>query len=508
MKKYILFICISVFSLNGFSQCDYSNGKWNTALTAMSSGRFASSAVNYNDSIYILGGILPAGSNSEYVTSVDVYDPASDTWIEGVTEIPYPMGCPNACLIGSKIYILGGLLYTDAAPTIIDSVFIYDIPSGTWERGKSMPGSLPVLSIDTLGGKIYIAGGTTGGWSIVNNLYVYDPGLDEWIEKAPMNITRRGAGTKSCHGKLYAFGGYSGGSWTVVKSIEAYDPETDQWTLLHDANLPRALMAMSMFHDQFFFFGGINGYAGTTYYYADFISRYDPEGDSWLDFHCSGDKFPAERQFPLSARVNDTFYIFGGLLDGAAQQNVWAYSLKPVRQLKAFNDTVFTSGSIELDLDSYFASDQEEALSYNVCPDYNAQVIHAGIENSVLTIEKTALDGGIAELVVNAFTSEDTISSNIFTVEIPLELNAFEENRITVYPNPAARRVHIELSGVNGEEHILEIYNAMGQLVEQFRVETGLTGFDWPVEDYPDGIYYLVIKDRDSTYVNKVIIQH
>ena len=376
MKKSILFFTsIFISPLISFSQCDYSYGKWDTSLSSMPVDRFISPTVVYNDSIYLIGGIRNSMTTTEYISSIDVYDPANDSWDIGITELPSHIEFSNACMIDDKIYVIGGMQLTDDAPKIYDSVYIYDIHADSWETGQSMPAAVSVFGADTINGKIYVAGGGSDNWGIVRSLYVYDPLLDEWTEKAPMNVSRRAQCAQSWNGKLYVFGGYSGSSWSVSNSIEVYDPEQDQWTLLTPAQTPRTIMGMSLFDNQLLVIGGVHGYSGSTYYYTDFISGYDLSSDKWLEFHSPGDNIPAKRQWPATACINDKVYIFGGTLDGITQDNVWVYSLKSIRQKKEIMDTLLESENIEINLEDYFSSTGEEELNFSICEGYNEEVI-------------------------------------------------------------------------------------------------------------------------------------
>lgn len=109
MKKYIYLICIAIiFPVSVLPQCNYSYGKWDTTLSSMPAARSSFSALVYHDTIYILGGFTNSLEAVGFAGTVDAYIPATDTWITGISEMPFPRGCPNACLIGDKIYAFGG----------------------------------------------------------------------------------------------------------------------------------------------------------------------------------------------------------------------------------------------------------------------------------------------------------------------------------------------------------------------------------------------------------------
>ena len=504
MKHITFFISLLILPLCAFSQCDYSYGKWDTTLASMPEGRYVFSAITYNDSIYILGGARSNTSTTDYISSVDVYIPSTDTWITGITEIPFPRGCPNVCLIGNKIYVIGGLKLTSGAPVFYDSVHIYDIRSNTWETGQSIPATLSVAGIDTLNGKIYAAGGGTSGWDIVKSLYVYDPELDEWTEKASMNTSRRAPRAQSWNGKFYVFGGYSGSAWSVDNSIEVYYPEEDKWTLLTNANTPRTVMAMSLFKNQLFVFGGIHGYSGSTNYFTNIISRYDLPSDSWFDFHSQGDNIPGMRVFPATAIVDDKIYLFSGYYD-EVYNNVWSYALKNIQQVKEINDTTFNSESLDIDLAEYFSTTGEEELNYGVCSGYDKEIGTVSIENSILTINKSAHGGGSTEITVNAFNTEDTISSNTFTLNIPVGIQTYNASELSVYPNPVVDRLCVEFEKVVKLKTHIELMDISGKVVYMETPDYNGTELTIRLTEYVAGIYFLKVQIGENLMVKKVI---
>lgn len=511
MKNYILIFSLSIFPLVAFSQCNYSYGKWDTTISAMPSARSSFSAVSYHDSIYIIGGFKNLGA-VENVNSVNVYVPATDTWISGITEFPFPRGCPNACLIGDKIHAFGGARITvdGESYTAFDSLHIYNIKSNSWERGQCLPVEISYFAADTLNGKIYVAGGGGSGYSIYNSLYEYNPELDEWTEKASMNTSRYGSCARSWNGRLYVFGGYTGSNWTISRTIEVYDPETDEWTNLTSAITPRTSGSMFLLDGQLFVIGGYHNPSSTSYNHTKIISRYDIATDTWFDFFHQGDNIPDGRRFSANAILDDKFYFLGGGGDEDIMNNMWSYSLKSIQQIKAIKDTALGTENIVIDLAPYFIS-TGEVLSYSICPGYDEELIGASIENSVLTIDVLKQGGGSTDITVNVFNSEDTISSNAFSLNTPLGIRTYNENRLSVYPNPALGKAAIKYDMTEAGKVSLKIYNSTGQEIEVFnleRTDTNDCRFEWNVEGYSNGLYFVVLKTKYTTSVSKLLIQH
>ena len=66
----------------------------------------ASSVVN--GKIYVIGGIAVAGTgNRQNLQTVEVYDPETDTWTQGV-DIPTQRVGLSTSLVDGKLYAIGG----------------------------------------------------------------------------------------------------------------------------------------------------------------------------------------------------------------------------------------------------------------------------------------------------------------------------------------------------------------------------------------------------------------
>jgi hypothetical protein len=269
-------------------------------------------------------------------------------------------------------------------------------------------------------------------------------------------------------------------------------------------------MGMPLLDNQMLVIGGIRGYSETEYHYTDHISRYDLAADRWFDFPSPEDYVPAHRQFPATAVVGGKAYLFGGLYDDAPQQNVWSYSLKRIRQDKPLNDTMFSAESLEIDLSDYFSTSGAESVEYSICESYDDALLSASIDNSMLTLEKIGQQTGTTELAINAFDSEDTISSNSFSVELQVGIQTFGDHQVSVFPNPASVSITFTYTLEEAGATALEIYTPSGRIIGRFSADHAAAGhhrFEWNVEDFPGGLYLMVLKTDRTVTVKKVLIQ-
>jgi N-acetylneuraminic acid mutarotase len=121
------------------------------------------SAVALASKIYALGG---RWSGTGELTSVEIYDPATDTWTMG-TPMQIARAGFGAAVVGGKIVVVGGEVLS-GNNRALTSVEIYDPVSDSWSDGPVLPVGLhgvPAIGIeDTL----YLIGGSDAAGGIDN----------------------------------------------------------------------------------------------------------------------------------------------------------------------------------------------------------------------------------------------------------------------------------------------------------------------------------------------------
>jgi N-acetylneuraminic acid mutarotase len=133
---------------------------------------------------YVAGGV---GAILPCAPTVEVYDPATDTWTQA-SDMPRPRRDHTASVVDGKMHIIGGR--DDAVIKLLN-------------EGKIDGGELEEL------------------FSIV---YVYDPATDTWTTAAdPLPTPRQALTAAVVDGKIYAIGGWRGG-FGRLSTVEEYDP--------------------------------------------------------------------------------------------------------------------------------------------------------------------------------------------------------------------------------------------------------------------------------------------
>ena len=145
-----------------------------------------------------------------YVTRsrLDIYDPATDTWSEGPKLIDSGFGA-TAGAVNGKVYALGGFRKESH---VVEVVGEYDPAQNTWVKKQDWqePRYLCSPSSVTLGGQLYVIGGSTGAddaWRMNKIVESYDPVTDKWTKLQKMPTARQALATAAVRGKIYAIGG-------------------------------------------------------------------------------------------------------------------------------------------------------------------------------------------------------------------------------------------------------------------------------------------------------------
>jgi N-acetylneuraminic acid mutarotase len=176
-----------------------------------------------NGKIYAFGGKIE--SSATMVSTVEEYDPVSNIWIKKA-DMPTARMALSTNVVNGKIYAIGGVAAGGGAGPSLSTVEVYDPSTNTWTKKANMPTARANASAGALNGKIYVIGGSTGWSTVFSTLEVYDSATDTWA-KGPDMPTARSAGPSAgvVDGKVYVIGGFVNPSnWAPTAAVEVYDP--------------------------------------------------------------------------------------------------------------------------------------------------------------------------------------------------------------------------------------------------------------------------------------------
>ncbi|MCT2583842.1 Kelch repeat-containing protein [Actinophytocola gossypii] len=169
--------------------------------------------------IFYLGGRIPAHPDArtfnEHVdtTRTDVLDPATGTWTAGAAA-PTARNSAASAVIDGEIYVVGGRQFSlnpdgTARQVNVPTLEVYDPATDTWETRAPMPEARGGLAATTYRGKLYVFGGEQ--WvpeqRVFDDAWVYDPRTDEWRSLPPLPTPRHGLGAATVGDRIHTLGG-------------------------------------------------------------------------------------------------------------------------------------------------------------------------------------------------------------------------------------------------------------------------------------------------------------
>jgi hypothetical protein len=182
-----------------------------------------------------------------------------------------------------------------------------------------LPRNLDHIQGVELRGRIYYVGGLAA-WPkpAVDSNYVYDPGVDRFMPRAPMPRAR-GAGGVAVHGgKIYYAGGLNDGR--AVAWFDVYDPENDSWSRLPDMPRARDHFQAVVAGEKLYAIGGRDTELGREITETDV---YDFASREWS----SASPIPTPRGGFAAALVAGEIYVIGGEDATGAHSTVEAYDV-------------------------------------------------------------------------------------------------------------------------------------------------------------------------------------
>jgi N-acetylneuraminic acid mutarotase len=141
---------------------------------------------------YLFGGRAVGNTPDNGSNTVQIYYPASNTWVTsadpGSTLAPLPQAraaMGRACYHDGDFYVMGGETASGANATanhVYNRVDIYNVASNTWRLGTPMPTAMHSICGALRGNRIYLAGGgTASGTPSSLNYSSFSSALDIYI---------------------------------------------------------------------------------------------------------------------------------------------------------------------------------------------------------------------------------------------------------------------------------------------------------------------------------------
>jgi N-acetylneuraminic acid mutarotase len=200
-------------------------------------GSLATGRIDHTATLLPNGKVLVAGgfnSTSGYLSSAELYDPASGTW-SATGSLIIPRYRHTATLLSNgKVLVAGG--YNGGSTIYLTSAELYDPASGTWTATGSLgEGRYQHTATLLPNGKVLVAGGhgftcCTGSSGVLATTELYDPASGTWTSSGNLATDRaEHTATLLANGKVLVAGG-NNPKTGYPANAELYDPTSGMWT--------------------------------------------------------------------------------------------------------------------------------------------------------------------------------------------------------------------------------------------------------------------------------------
>jgi non-specific serine/threonine protein kinase len=268
-----------------------------TPRASMPTERLEMASAVHDGRVVVIGGLSATGATLD---TVEIYDPAADTWAEGPAH-PVPIHHPMAAVLDGMLYVAGGYAPSGAATRRVHRLG----PNG-WEQVARLPLARAAGTMVALGGRLLLAGGIDLSGDIGREMLVYDPGTDAWSVAEGPPTPREHLGGAVADGRFLTVGGRM--ARQHVGTAEAYDALTGTWQSLAELPTPRAgLGATATCDGGLVAIGGedITSSAGETF---PEVEAWDPVSATWSSWQ----PLPEGRHGVAVVSVGPTVLVIGG----------------------------------------------------------------------------------------------------------------------------------------------------------------------------------------------------
>lgn len=200
-----------------------------------------------NGKVLVTGGLVPGANGFTPINVAELYDPSTGTWSTTGAMNVARFWHTMTLLPNGKVLVATGSPTTNFAP--VKSCELYDPQTGAWSLTGELatPRTTPVTAL-LPNGKVLLAGGTNNNVSNnpINSAEVYDPATGQWSATGNMLVARDGTTAILLpNGKVFVAGGYTGGN-VVLKSAELYDPATGLWSIAAEMSNARCVYGAAL----------------------------------------------------------------------------------------------------------------------------------------------------------------------------------------------------------------------------------------------------------------------
>jgi N-acetylneuraminic acid mutarotase len=263
---------------------DPATGKWSETGLMGEARCYHTATLLPNGKVLVAGGIKFLGRFLDRaLASAELYDPATGKWSDAAGLTTERMNHSATLLPDGKVLIAGGSIY-DGNICTLTTVELYDPASDKWTETGEMNTARaghPAVLLST--GKVLVAGGknSLATTDSLTGAELYDPATGKWGEADPMLFTGRCDHTATVlkNGKVLVTGGWYGAGKNSLLS-ETYDPATGKWEKTGNMGFQRASHTATLLPDGKVLITG-GGAANRNNNNQAVCELYDPATSKW-----------------------------------------------------------------------------------------------------------------------------------------------------------------------------------------------------------------------------------
>jgi N-acetylneuraminic acid mutarotase len=254
------------FTISGLPACAASG--WASAGSMASARRYHAATLLLSDKVLVSGG---SNSNSGYLASAEVYDPATNSWSPAGSMVTARISHTTTLLPSGKVLVSGGF----NSSSKLASAEVYDPATNSWSSAASMASARAYHTATLLSsGKVLVSGGSNGS-SYLSSVEVYDPATNSWSSAASMASARgHHTATRLSSGKVLVSGGENGSG--QISSAEVYDPATNSWSPAGSLSTVLSIHTATLLPS-----GKVLAAGGWYIIPRPYAQLYDPATNSW-----------------------------------------------------------------------------------------------------------------------------------------------------------------------------------------------------------------------------------
>jgi N-acetylneuraminic acid mutarotase len=267
------------------------SGSWHPA-GGLLTGHYGATAILLADGKVFIGGGPSMPTKGPYA---EIYDPGSQTSTAVTAPAVVPVGETLTPLINGKILKAGGQAIVSGQPTeVLSTVEVFDPATNTWTQVASLHTARAAHSATVLpDGTVVVTGGQAPSGilsGILGSTELYDPVANTWSPGGSLHVARAGHTASLVGGKVLAVGGtstivtYVGAFGTyVTATAELYDPATNKWSSAGSLIAPVTGHTATVLESGSVLVAGGYSFLEVTYQGGAGAELYDPAANTWTE---------------------------------------------------------------------------------------------------------------------------------------------------------------------------------------------------------------------------------